>query len=79
SAPADLTVSVTEFAPLAGQVAVYGGASCGTAVFLGNNGSYGPNKVVPLGQQPAGAYFIFVSNDGEMNLTELYSLEVQAE
>jgi hypothetical protein len=74
-----LTVQVENFVPLAGQVAVYRGSDCGNLLFLGNNGDYGMTKIVALGAQPIGRFFIFVSNDGNPNNTTPYQLEVQIE
>jgi hypothetical protein len=36
-------------------------------------------KIVALGAQPIGRFFIFVSNDGNPNNTTPYQLEVQIE
>jgi hypothetical protein len=74
-----LTVSLTNFVPQAGQLAVFRGATCGTAEFLGSVGNPGPTKIVALGDQPAGTYFIYVSNDGPLNEADLYTLLVQVQ
>ncbi len=72
----NLVVRVTNFAPLEGQVAVYRGESCDQAVFLKNMGTIGLTKTVDLGSQPAGNYFVFVSNDGPL-MDEPYQLTIE--
>jgi hypothetical protein len=79
SSGGSLTVSLTQFVPQAGQLAVFRGDTCSTAIFLGSNGSTGTTKVVDLGSQPAGTYFIYVSNDGQLNGTDFYTLLLEAE
>jgi hypothetical protein len=76
-APGTLAVELTNFVPIAGQVAVYRGTTCGSRVFLGNNGNFALNKTVNLGAQPAGHYYIFVSNDGPASDTTAYRLRVR--
>lgn len=73
----NLTVVVSNFVPLAGQVAVYRGSKCGSAVFLGSNGDFSSTKSVNLGTQPGGKYFIFVSNDGPLNNVTPYTLQAR--
>jgi hypothetical protein len=73
----NLTVVLTNFVPLAGQLAVYRGSKCGNAVFLESNGDFSGNKSVNLGIQPAGHYFIFVSNDGPLNNVTPYNLQAR--
>jgi hypothetical protein len=75
--PGTVTVRVDNFLPIAGQVAVYRGSDCGTAQFLGSNGDYNATKIVPLGPQPTGRFFIFVGNDGPLNHLDPYQLQVQ--
>lgn len=74
---ADIEVRVTNFVPILGQVAAYMGDNCGSAQFLGNYGEPGSEKTLSLGPRPAGTYFLYVSNDGEMNSTDLYELMVE--
>ncbi len=73
----NLTVRVDNFVPLAGQVAVYKGSNCSNAVFLGSNGNFSTTKIVELGVQTQGRYFIYVSNDGDLNEVVPYQLQVQ--
>jgi hypothetical protein len=76
-AAGELTVRLGNFVPLVGQIAVFRGESCGTAVFLQNNGNSGAEKIVSLGLQPAGQYFVFVSNDGALNSSDPYTLQIE--
>jgi hypothetical protein len=71
-----LTITLTNFVPLAGQLAVYRGEICAAAVFLASNGSTAATKVLSLGPQPAGTYYVYVSNDGPPNSSDLYTLLV---
>jgi hypothetical protein len=72
-----LTVQVDNFVPLAGQVAVYRGNSCDNLIFLGSNGNFGTTKIVDLGPQPPGKYYLYVSNDGILNNVNPYKLEIK--
>ncbi len=74
---ATIEVRVTNFAPLMGQVAAYMGDNCGSAQFLGNFGEPGLEKILWLGPRPAGTYFLYVSNDGELNSSDAYELMVE--
>ena len=71
-----LVVRVTGFVPVEGQVAVYRGESCEQAQFLKNMGTIGSTKTVDLGNQPAGNYFVFVSNDGPL-MNQPYQLTIE--
>ncbi|MEW5986153.1 MAG: hypothetical protein AB1791_05935 [Chloroflexota bacterium] len=73
----DLVVELTNFVPEEGQVAVYKGASCGARTFLGSDGTPGTNKTVVVSNQTAGHYYIFVSNDGVFNSSDLYKLRIE--
>lgn len=77
SGPAEVIVRLTDFAPQSGQLAAYHGANCESAVFLKNNGDTSPEKILLLEQQPAGVYFLYVSNDGDDNSTDPYRLFVE--
>jgi hypothetical protein len=74
-----LTVALTDFVPQSGQLAVYKGLNCGSATFLGNNGTVGQTKMVNLGNQTSGIYYVYVSNDGELNYVDEYTLEMIVE
>jgi hypothetical protein len=75
---AEVTVRLRDFVPESGQVAAFRGESCGATVTLGNYGLPGTTKTLALGVQPAGRYFVYVSNDGVMNGSEPYELVVEA-
>lgn len=68
-----LTISLTNFAPIAGQITVWRG-SCGSLTFLGQNGDFATTKVINLGNQPPGNYFVWVINDGPTNTNQKYTL-----
>jgi hypothetical protein len=72
-----LVVALTSFEPGAGQVAVYRGDSCAERTFLGSNGSIATEKLVFLGTQTSGHYYVYVSNDGTFSDKETYELEVR--
>lgn len=74
--PGDLTIRLTDFVPLAGQIAVFRG-DCDAYVFLGNNGDSTAEKTLTLGPQPAGRYLVYISNDGAFNTADPYSLLVE--
>ena len=81
-ATANVTVELRDFIPASGQIIVAGekelGQGCRYPQFLGNNGDNQPNKTVPLGQQPARRYYIWVINDGVMDVNIVYHLFVSA-
>ncbi len=72
-----LAVELTNFKPLFGQVAVFAGVSCDSRILLGSNGSPSTTKIVNAGVQPAGHYYIFLSNDGKLNDQDNYNLLVK--
>jgi PKD repeat protein len=76
TADSHLTVQLTEFVPLAGQIALYRGDNCTSRVYLGNDGRIGTSKQIDAGIQPAGHYYIFVGNDGVLNTVDQYKLHV---
>ncbi|HSM56266.1 MAG TPA: hypothetical protein VK879_08940 [Candidatus Sulfomarinibacteraceae bacterium] len=78
-ASARLRVTLSNFVPREGQIALYRGESCGTAVFLKNDGDSSLNRTLDLGDQPAGQYFIFVGNDGPLNEVDYYTLFIDAQ
>jgi uncharacterized repeat protein (TIGR01451 family) len=71
-----LAVAVTNFKPRSGQVAVFEGDSCSSRRLVGSDGNFGETKTVDAKRQPAGHYYIFVSNDGTLNDQDPYSLLV---
>ena len=74
SSPGELTIRLTNFAPQDGQIAAYFGESCANVSFLGNNGESETTKTLLLKTQPAGQYFLYVSNDDVPNTQDLYTL-----
>lgn len=81
----DIFLSLTNFAPQAGQAVVYtwDGDDCeplsqgGSRVVIGNNGNLGSIKSIDLGTLNAGHYLIRVINDGTPTQNK-YNLEVQS-
>lgn len=75
-------VELTNFVPRKGQLIirphVTGNVSspCGS-IPLGRNPDEALNKVVDLGTQPAGRYYIQIINDGPSNVPDLYGLIVR--
>ncbi len=73
----NLRVELRKFAPLLGQIALYKGPNCASRDFIQNNGDTSASKTIdPPGQETAGQYYIFISNDGSMNNEEPYELEL---
>lgn len=72
----NLTVELTNFVPVNGQILVYLG-TCNDATFLQNNGDFSMTKIVSLGSQPAGTYLIWIINDGPMNDDVPYNLIIR--
>lgn len=71
----NLLVELSNFTPMKGQLTVFRGDSCSSRLLLGINGNPAVNKVVDLGTQPAGHYYIYVSNDAAPS-TVPYTLRV---
>jgi hypothetical protein len=80
-AAGNLRIVVEQFAPLHGQIAAYRGESCtpGELQLLQNYGFPGLTKTLDLGQQPAGRYYLYVSNDGAFSQSEPYRLSITVE
>lgn len=75
---ADVTVELHDFAPRAGQIIVAGGGGCGSLSLIGNNGSSQEDKIVDIGPQSAGRYYIWIINDGPQSADTIYRLQVRA-
>jgi hypothetical protein len=77
----NLRIVVDQFIPLHGQIAAYRGESCspGQLLLLQNYGFPRLTKTLDLGQQPAGRYYLYVSNDGAPNESEPYLLSITVE
>jgi uncharacterized repeat protein (TIGR01451 family) len=71
----DVSVQLTNFTPLEGQIVVYRG-SCGNLEFLANNGNNLETKFVDLSAQPPARYFVWVITAGTFSNTP-YNLRVQ--
>jgi uncharacterized repeat protein (TIGR01451 family) len=71
-----LVIALTNFVPIEGQIIAYAGSDCGTLELLQNNGDFSPTKILDLGTQPAGHYYIWVINDGPLNNTNPYRLRI---
>ncbi|MBK8901375.1 MAG: hypothetical protein IPM53_09345 [Anaerolineaceae bacterium] len=74
-ANSSLTASLTNFAPVAGQITIWRG-TCGNLTFLGQNGDFATTKTINLTNQPAGSYFVWIINDGPTNTNQKYTLTV---
>ena len=81
-AAAEVVVEMHDFTPLTGQIVVAAesepGQGCKNPRFLANNGSSNSDKFVPLGQQPAGRYYVWVINDGLQSADAIYRLFIRA-
>jgi uncharacterized repeat protein (TIGR01451 family) len=74
-----MTVKLTNFTPLLGQIAVFAGADCGNRDLLGHVGNPGLTETLNLGLQGPGKYYIFVGSDGPLSTTNPYGLRVSVE
>ncbi|VAW36772.1 hypothetical protein MNBD_CHLOROFLEXI01-3067 [hydrothermal vent metagenome] len=72
----DLTISLTNFVPIAGQITLWRG-NCDNLTLVGNNGDFSAEKSISASNQPAGTYYIWLINDDAINTTDLYTLSVQ--
>jgi hypothetical protein len=75
----DLVAELTNFLPLRGQIALFKGDDCATMTHLKNNGDTAETKIVDVGPQTAGHYFVYVSNDGTPNNDKPYRLRIRFE
>ncbi len=73
----NVLVELTNFVPRFGQIIIYEGGLCNTLRVLKNNGNDRETKLVPLGEQPPGRYYILVINDGDPSSLERYQLQVK--
>ncbi|MAT98163.1 MAG: hypothetical protein CL608_13545 [Anaerolineaceae bacterium] len=73
--PSNLTVSLTNFVPIAGQITIWQG-TCQNLTFLGQNGDFATTKSITLTNQTAGTYYVWVINDGPVNTNDKYGLSV---
>lgn len=69
-------VVLANFVPAVGQITVWSG-NCADAQLIGHDGSRNTDRVLDLGMQPAGPYYIWLINDGPTNMTDFYTLTVR--
>lgn len=69
----NLTVSVTNFTPVRGQIALFYG-TCSSSTFVANDGKDSTTKTLNLSSQPAGNYILLVITDGAFSTTQPYNL-----
>lgn len=73
----DITVELTDFTPIAGQIVLWAGV-CQAATFLGHNGDFSTTKVIHVKNQPPGDFILRLINDGPLDDKDPYSLIVHA-
>ncbi|RMG94042.1 MAG: hypothetical protein D6706_14450 [Chloroflexi bacterium] len=71
----DVTVALTNFIPVDGQIVVWRG-SCDNLEFIANNGNFESTKIINLGTQENGRYYIWIINDGPLNTHQPYTLQI---
>lgn len=71
----NVTINLTNFVPIAGQITVWRG-SCQNLSFLGQNGNFATAKSINLSNQPAGTYYVWVINDGPLNTFDKYAVSI---
>ncbi len=71
----NLTVNLTNFVPVAGQITIWRG-TCQSLTYLGQNGDFATTKSISLTNQPAGTYHVWLINDGPQNSNDKYTLSV---
>jgi hypothetical protein len=74
--PGNLTVTLSDFTPVDGQIVLYRGR-CAAPILLKNNGNSETVKVVELGLQPAGYYLIWIITDRNFSSTRPYKLHIK--
>lgn len=74
--PANLTVTLSNFTPIQGQIILYRG-TCGSLTFIRNNGNFQSTKIISVGVQPAGTYYVRIIIDGPKSTTP-YNLRIDA-
>lgn len=76
-AAAAVTIELTNFVPQAnGQLIAYTGTCPSGLTLLAQNGDHSTTKILNLGHQPAGTYFIRIFNGGPANTKDLYRLRI---
>ncbi len=76
--PADVVVELHDFSPRRGQVNVATGVACQQLRLIKSNGDPTTDKIIDLGRQPAGRYYIRLIADGPLSDSAAYTLLVRA-
>lgn len=76
SQPGHLVVELMNFVPIAGQITLWGGGPCHDLVLLDHNGDFATTKIVDVGMQPTGRYYIWLITDGPYSHTDPYQLTI---
>ncbi|HRQ41174.1 MAG TPA: lamin tail domain-containing protein [Chloroflexota bacterium] len=74
--PGAVRIHWLNFVPQEGQILLYRGL-CDDRVFVANNGETAVNRVLDVGVQPAGHYYIRIISDALPNDQDEYTLRVQ--
>lgn len=73
-------VEINNFIPREGQGIVYPGEDCGSLKnAIANAGGSNLNRVIRLGTQPAGRYYLLIQNDGPLTNAQPYELFVRTQ
>lgn len=75
--PGEVEIRVENFVPMWGQATVYRGPVCNGALLVKIIGDPLTDKILDLGLQPADRFYLFVSNDGDLNFTDMYHVTVE--
>jgi hypothetical protein len=75
----EMTVELTNFTPGPGYLALDRGTQCATKVEVASVYTSATTKTLNVGPQPAGRYWISVTNDGNFSETVNYRLIVRTE
>jgi hypothetical protein len=72
----NLQIYWQNFVPQEGQMVLYQG-QCDGLAFVANNGETAVNRVLDVGNRPAGRYYLWLINDAQPNTLDEYALRVQ--
>lgn len=72
----NLSVTLTDFTPIKGQIVLFYGDCDAPPVTIANNGNSSSTKTLTLQNQPAGTYILMVVTDGTYSSTKSYKLIV---
>ena len=80
SSSGNVVVELTNFLPIDGQLLVYAHDGACTSLtnnhLIAQNGNFSSTKVINLGQRPPGRYYVWLINDGSINITDPYKLRI---